>query len=87
MPIARPFRLPIDPWPRASLGERAAVGSVLILLLAIPCVAATLALALVAILAQHAFRSYDLGTALRAVIDRRRRHGNHGRPILGTGRH
>lgn len=85
MPIARPFRLPIDPWPRASLGERAAVGSVLILLLALPCVAATLALALATILVQHAFRSYDLGTALRAAIDRHRRHPGHDRPILGTG--
>lgn len=86
MPTARPFRLPIDPWPRASLGERAAVGSVLFLLLALPCVAAALALALAAILAHHAYRSYDLGTALRALIDRRRRHGRYGFPLTGTGR-
>jgi hypothetical protein len=71
MPTGRVFRLPVDPWPRASLGERAAVGSVLIMLLAVPCAAAALALMLALLLVQHAARSYDLGTAIRARIDRR----------------
>jgi hypothetical protein len=84
MPTARPFVLPIDPWPQASLGERTAVGSVLILLLALPCLAAALALAVGAILAQHAARSYDLGTRLRACIDRNVPAGRRGagpRPV------
>ncbi len=71
MPTGRTFHLPIDPWPRASLGERTAVGSVLVLLLALPCVAAALTLMLVVLLVQHAYRSYDCGTAVRALIDRR----------------
>lgn len=83
MPIARPFRLPIDPWPRASLGERAAVGSVLFLLLALPCVAATLVLALVALIGQHIYRSYDVGAALRALIDRHVPPRRHGMRLLG----
>ena len=75
MTTARPIRLPldrwpIDPWPRASLGERTAVGSVLILLLALPCMAAALGVALLAILAQHACRSYDAGAMLRARLTR-----------------
>ncbi|MET0366671.1 MAG: hypothetical protein ABW058_00775 [Methylobacterium sp.] len=69
--IRRPLdRWPIDPWPRASLGERTAVGSVLILLLALPCIAAALALALLVILVQHACRSYDAGAMLRARLVR-----------------
>lgn len=70
-PIRLPLRWPIDPWPRASLAERTAVGSVLILLLAVPCMAAALVLALTVILVQHACRSYDLGAMVRARIDRR----------------
>lgn len=77
MPTARPFELPIDPWPQASLGERTAVGSVLILLLALPCLAAALALLVAAILAQHVYCSYDLGTAVRALIDRYASPGRH----------
>jgi uncharacterized membrane protein YraQ (UPF0718 family) len=77
MPIGRRFSLPIDPWPRASLAERTAVGSVLALLLAVPCAAAATALLVGAILVQHILRSYDAGTALRAVIDR------HALPLLG----
>ncbi|MCJ2014492.1 hypothetical protein [Methylobacterium sp. J-076] len=86
MPTARPFRLPIDPWPQASLGERTAVGSVLVLLLALPCVAAALVLALAVILVQHAYRSYDLGTALRAGFDRRALPWGRGAKPLWIGR-
>ncbi len=69
--IRLPFdRWPIDPWPRASLAERTAVASVLILLLALPCMAAALAVALIAILTQHACRSYDAGAMLRARLIR-----------------
>ncbi len=78
MPTARPFVLPIDPWPQASLGERTAVGSVLILLLALPCLAAGLALIVGAILAQHAYCSYDLGARLRSFIDRHVPAGHRG---------
>jgi hypothetical protein len=77
MPTARSFALPIDPWPQASLGERTAVGSVLILLLALPCLAAALALLVVVILAQHVYHSYDAGTAVRALIDRHASPGRH----------
>jgi hypothetical protein len=80
MPTGYRFRLPIDPWPRASLAERTAVGSVLALLLVVPCAAAAIVLCLGAILVQHALRSYDAGTALRAVIDR------HAAPRLGSRR-
>ncbi|WP_342164916.1 hypothetical protein [Methylobacterium sp. SD21] len=70
--IRLPFdRWPIDPWPRASLGERTAVGSVLILLLALPCMAAAVAVVLIAILTQHAYRSYEAGAMLRARLIRR----------------
>ncbi|GJD33636.1 hypothetical protein [Methylobacterium aerolatum] len=71
MPTGRSIRLPVDPWPRASLGERAAVGSVLTLLLALPCVAAGILGLLALVLTQHVMRSYDCGTAIRAMIDRR----------------
>lgn len=71
MPTGRPIRLPVDPWPRASLGERAAVGSVLMLLLAVPCAAAAFTAMLGLLLVHHACRSYDVGAAIRAMIDRR----------------
>lgn len=66
----RPFTLPIDPWPQAALAERLAVTVVLMMLLLLPFFAVGAALILVGTLALHAYRSYDLGASLRALIDR-----------------
>ena len=62
---------PVDPWPRASLGERLSVTFVLGFLLLVPFCAAGAVLLVVAALGVHVGRSYDLGAALRAAIDRR----------------
>ena len=73
MRYGRRFSLPIDPWPRASLGERLSVTFVLGFLLLVPFCAAGAVLLVVAALAIHVGKSYVLGTALRAVIDGRTR--------------
>ena len=67
----RRFTLPIDPWPRASLGERLSVTFVLGFLLLVPFIAAGGAVILLAVVVLHVYRSFDLGAALRAAIDRR----------------
>lgn len=72
MRYGRRFTLPIDPWPRASLGERLSVTFVLGFLLLVPFIAAGICLILSVALVLHAYRSFDFGAALRAAIDRRR---------------
>jgi hypothetical protein len=67
----RRFSLPIDPWPQASLAERTAVGMVLTFLLLVPACVAGAVLVVIATLATHIERSYDLGASLRTVIARR----------------
>lgn len=71
MRYGRRFTLPIDPWPRASLGERLSVTLALGMLLLVPLVAAGAGLLLTAALVFHVSRSFDLGASLRAAIDRR----------------
>lgn len=71
MRYGRRFTLPIDPWPRASLGERLSVTLVLGMLLLVPLIAAGAGLLLTAALTAHVYRSFDLGASLRAAIDRR----------------
>lgn len=63
--------MPIDPWPRASLGERLSVTLALGMLLVVPFVAAGAVLILAAAVVFHVYRSFDLGASLRAAIDRR----------------
>lgn len=70
MHYGRRFSLPIDPWPQASLAERTAVGMVLTFLLLVPACVAGVALVVIATLETHIERSYDLGAALRGLIDR-----------------
>lgn len=71
MRYGRRFSLPIDPWPRASLGERLSVTFVLGFLLLVPFCAAGAVLVVLAALAMHVGRSYDLGATVRAAFDRR----------------
>ncbi len=75
MRYGRRFTLPIDPWPRASLGERLSITFVLGFLLLVPFIAAGAGLIVTAALVFHVYRSFDLGAALRAVIDRRASRG------------
>ncbi|MDP4023317.1 hypothetical protein Q8W71_11825 [Methylobacterium sp. NEAU 140] len=79
MPSRRRFTLPIDPWPRANLGERMAVSTVLMLLLLVPFCAVGAALVAVGLLTLYVYRSYDLGASLRALIDRRPARADAGR--------
>lgn len=72
MRYGRRFTMPIDPWPRASLGERLSITVALSLLLVVPIIAAGVGLVLAAALVSHVYRSFDLGATLRAAIDRRR---------------
>ena len=63
--------MPIDPWPQASLGERLSVTVALGMLLLLPFIAVGAAVILTAALVFHVYRSFDVGAALRAAIDRR----------------
>ena len=71
MRYGRRFSLPIDPWPRASLGERLSVTVALCMLLLLPFIAVGAAALLTAALVFHVYRSFDVGAAVRAAIDRR----------------
>lgn len=70
MRYGRRFSLPIDPWPRASLGERMSVGLVLTFLLLVPFCAASAVMIVAATVGSYIAWSYDLGAALRELLDR-----------------
>lgn len=71
MRYGRRFTLPIDPWPRAALGERLSITVALGMLLVVPLIAAGAGLIITAALMLHVYRSFDLGASLRMMIDRR----------------
>jgi hypothetical protein len=82
MRSGRHFSLPIDPWPRASLAERTAVGMVLTFLLLLPACAAGAVLFVISLVATYIAWSYDLGVFLRGLIARHAgARGRHGRVV------
>ena len=82
MRYGRRFTLPIDPWPRASLGERLSVTVALGMLLLLPFLAAGAGLILTAALVFHVYRSFDFGATLRAAIDRHALRAGRRRAVL-----